>query len=105
MALAAGLCPEDAFETVAGLLLSKEPNQSAFFMTFAALFGFKRYGRDDLICQMIGSEGRWLHMLAEGATTTFEAWGKDQKWNTSLFHLCYTFAVIFLADWGMEELF
>ena len=25
-------------------------------------------------------------MIKEGATTTFEAWGKDQKWNTSLFH-------------------
>ena len=105
MALAAGVCPEDALENVIGLILSKEPHQSAFFMTFAALVGLKRYGRDDLICQMIKSEGRWLRMLQEDATTTFEAWGKDQKWNTSLFHLCYTFAVIFLADWGMEELF
>jgi alpha-L-rhamnosidase len=25
-------------------------------------------------------------MLKEGATTTFEAWGADQKWNTSLCH-------------------
>ena len=25
-------------------------------------------------------------MLKEGATTCFEAWGKDQKWNTSLCH-------------------
>jgi alpha-L-rhamnosidase len=25
-------------------------------------------------------------MLREGATTCFEAWGKDQKWNTSLCH-------------------
>ena len=38
-------------------------------MTFAALLGLKRYGRDDLICQMIKNEGRWLHMLEEGATT------------------------------------
>jgi len=105
MALAAGVCPEEAVENVIRLILSREPNQSAFFMTFAALLGLKRYGRDDLICQMIKNEGRWLHMLEEGATTTYEAWGKDQKWNTSLFHLCYTFAIIFLADWGMEDLF
>ena len=26
------------------------------------------------------------NMINEGATTTFEAWGVDQKWNTSLFH-------------------
>ena len=25
-------------------------------------------------------------MLHEGATACFEAWGKDQKWNTSLCH-------------------
>lgn len=25
-------------------------------------------------------------MLDEGATTLFEAWGKEQKWNTSLCH-------------------
>ena len=25
-------------------------------------------------------------MLREGATACFEAWGKDQKWNTSLCH-------------------
>ena len=25
-------------------------------------------------------------MLSEGATTLFEAWGKEQKWNTSLCH-------------------
>lgn len=28
----------------------------------------------------------WINMLKEGATTCFEAWGKDQKWNTSLCH-------------------
>ncbi len=44
-------------------------------------------------------------MLRESATTTFEAWGKEKKWNTSLFHLCYTFVVIFMCDLGMEEMF
>ena len=28
----------------------------------------------------------WRNMLREGATACFEAWGKDQKWNTSLCH-------------------
>ena len=32
------------------------------------------------------SEHSWVNMLREGATTLFEAWGKDQKWNTSLCH-------------------
>ena len=27
------------------------------------------------------SEHGWMNMLREGATTCFEAWGKEQKWN------------------------
>ena len=34
---------------------------------------------------------------AEGATTTYEAWGKDQKWNTSLFHPWATAPLIVFA--------
>ena len=37
-------------------------------------------------------------MLREGATTTFEGWGKDAKWNTSLFHLTLSYAVLFLME-------
>ena len=77
----------------------------AFFGTFAALCGLKRTGRDDLAMKMIKDDGRWLRMMREGAEVTFEAWGKDLKWNTSLFHLCYTYPVLFLCDWGMEKLF
>lgn len=32
------------------------------------------------------TEHSWYNMVREGATTCFEAWGKDQKWNTSLCH-------------------
>lgn len=32
------------------------------------------------------SEHSWYNMVREGATTCFEAWGKDQKQNTSLCH-------------------
>lgn len=32
------------------------------------------------------TEHGWMNMIREGATTCFEAWGKDQKWNTSLCH-------------------
>ena len=28
----------------------------------------------------------WANMLREGATSCYEAWGKEQKWNTSLCH-------------------
>ena len=49
--------------------------------------------------KFILDENAWLRMIREGATTTFEGWGKDKKWNTSLFHLTLSYAVVFLTDW------
>lgn len=106
MALAMGLCPDkETEENIINMIMSKPVNASAFFMTFASLVGLKRSKREDLVCELIKNDGRWLNMLSEGQTTTIEAWSKDGKWNTSLFHICYTFAVIFLTDWGIEEMF
>ena len=47
-----------------------------------------RAGRYEDIYQLIvnQSEHGWINMLRENATTCFEAWGKEQKWNTSLCH-------------------
>ncbi|MCD7797655.1 MAG: hypothetical protein LUG95_08755 [Clostridiales bacterium] len=38
--------------------------------------------------RLIVNEGEngWLNMINQGATICFEAWGKEQKWNTSLRH-------------------
>ena len=47
----------------------------------------------------------WLRMLREDATTTFEGWGKDTKWNTSLFHLTMSYAALFLSDTDTAALF
>ena len=106
MALAVGLCPDSETKAnIIEMIRTKPVSASAFFMTFASLAGLKREGRDALVIELIKNDGRWLNMLREGATATFEAWGRDSKWNTSLFHLCYTFAVIFLCDWGIDELF
>ena len=40
----------------------------------------------DLCLELATADTSWPNMLAEGATVTFEAWGKDQKTNCSLFH-------------------
>ena len=37
-------------------------------------------------------------MLKEGATTLFEAWGKEDKWNTSLCHPWAAAPVIVLIE-------
>jgi len=50
--------------------------------------GLARYGKYDEIYTLMMNDSihSWKNMLREGATSAFEAWGKDQKWNTSLCH-------------------
>jgi hypothetical protein len=76
-----------------------------FYTSYPVLAGLVRTGRMDLVRELIADDGAWLRMIREGATTTWEGWGKDSKWNTSLFHLCFTYPVQFLTDWGMEKVF
>ena len=105
-ALCFGLIPDEAGEARTVERIMEAPaERMAFFGTFAALVGLKRLGREDLIRRLLKDEGRWLRMLREGADSTYEAWGRDAKWNTSLFHLCYTYPVLFLCEWGMEKVF
>ena len=56
------------------------------YMAYFTLAALKLSGRYDLCVELATDGGAWLNMIKEGATMTFEAWGKDQKWNTSLFH-------------------
>ena len=55
-------------------------------------------GAEALVLKLLKSDGAWLRMLREGATTTFEAWGKEEKWNTSLCHPWATSPVLILGD-------
>ena len=50
-------------------------------------------------------EGEWLRMIREGATTTFEDWGRDSKCNTSLSHPTMSCGALFLADADLKDLF
>lgn len=92
-------------ERIIGLIERTKAERSAFFTTFACLAGLTRLGREEDCKAILSDPDRWLRMIREGATVTFEAWGKDVKWNTSLFHLCYSYAVLFLTDWGIENCF
>lgn len=55
------------------------------YYMFGALAKKKCY---DVIYRLLMNEGEhsWKNMLRQEATTCFEAWGKEQKWNTSLCH-------------------
>ena len=51
-----------------------------------------------LLHELLVSPDAWLRNLREGATRTFEGWGRDTKWNTSLYHLTIASVALFLTD-------
>lgn len=76
----------------------------SFFGAFPLLCGLVRHERQDLLLRFLLDEHAWLRMLREGATSLFEGWGKDAKRNTSLFHLVFSYVVLFLADIDVGDL-
>ena len=67
-------------------------------MAYFALAALVTTGRRDVALELTTSPDAWMNMISEGATTTYEAWGKDQKWNTSLFHPWATAPSIIFSD-------
>lgn len=67
------------------------------YMAYFTLAALMKHGEREKAEMLATDEGAWLNMLKEGATTTFEAWGKEQKWNTSLFHPWATAPLIVFA--------
>ncbi|MDA3925912.1 MAG: family 78 glycoside hydrolase catalytic domain [Kiritimatiellae bacterium] len=82
-----GLVPETNQTAVVNLIRQQRLNCGIYGGPYfiAALF---KNGHSDLAYDLLTSKDThsWNQMLKEGATTTFEAWGADQKWNTSLCH-------------------
>ena len=68
---------------------------SVNYFAFFVLLALEKEEEYDLMRELILDEGSWSNMLKEGATVCFEAWGKEQKWNTSLFHPWMSYPVIF----------
>lgn len=82
-----GLLPQEAEDAYESLLLT--PGRSCGTMTmYFALRALGRLGKYDTLYRLVTrtDEYGWPNMLREGATACFEAWGKEQKWNTSLCH-------------------
>ena len=70
------------------------------YMAYFVLKGLCRMGKHREAYELIvnKSEHSWYNMLKEGATTCFEAWGKEQKWNTSLCHPWASAPISVLAE-------
>jgi len=101
-----GLCPsKECQEKIIDQVKTRGISSLSLFTTFLALMGFVRSGRQEEIPQLMLDPGAWLRMLREDATTTFEGWGKDTKWNTSLFHMTMSYGALFLMDEDLTKIF
>lgn len=82
-----GFIPAENECAVADFLLSRGL-VCGVYMAYFLLRGLCRLGRHEEVYRLITSQGEnsWYNMVREGGTTCFEAWGKEQKWNTSLCH-------------------
>ena len=58
---------------------------SVYFAYFA-LAALVKHGEREKAVALVTAPDAWPGMLKEGATTTFEAWRKGDKWNSSLCH-------------------
>lgn len=100
-----GLCPDDGcVDNIVAMLRKNKISSLSMFCTFPILWGLLRYGREDVITEALLDEGAWLRTIREGGTTTYEGWGKESKWNTSLFHLTLSYAAIFISREGRAVL-
>lgn len=98
------MAPDEEFEANFRKMLSdKGEDSTSFFTTFPLLLKFTREEDEEQVRRYLLHEGTWRRMLREGATSTFEGWGKDCKWNTSLFHLTMSSAAMFMADVDLKE--
>lgn len=100
------LCQDNIFKgNFLSMMKENTISSLSLFCTFLVLLGHIKNNRHDLIQEALLDEGAWKRILREDGTTTFEGWGKDTKWNTSLFHLTMSYAATFMADIDFNKLF
>ncbi len=81
------LVPEQYKESVIEFIL-KKGFSCGVYMSYFLLKALTKNGKYNEAYRLIVNEGEqgWVNMIREGATCCFEAWGKEQKFNTSLCH-------------------
>ena len=99
------LCPDaETKQNILAMLDEHSMSSLSMFCTFPMMWGLVRNGDEGRIRKALLHEGTWSRILREGGTTTFEGWGKDTKWNTSLFHLTMSYGALFMADVDLKKL-
>ncbi len=87
LALLFGLVPETHRDSVINLIRQRRLSCGVFF-SYLVLSALMQNGQHELACELMLSdeEHSWQTMLKAGATSCLEAWGPEQKWNTSFCH-------------------
>lgn len=99
------LSPEKEFENYTlNLFRERKISSVSMFTAFVIMMGLVRRDRWDDLKACFLDEGAWLRILREGGTTTFEGWGKETKWNTSLFHLTMSYGAAFMCDTDIKKI-
>lgn len=93
------MCGSETSKHIAEFIMKKGLCCGVFFAYFA-LKGLANNGHYDKVYELITNDSihSWKNMIDEGATCTYEAWGKQQKWNTSLCHPWGSSPVIIIIE-------
>ncbi len=89
---------DDGTDKLVDFLDKKGVHCCGVYMAMFMLMALKNAGATDAVKRQLLSDRAWLKMLSQGATTCFEAWGKEDKVNCSLFHPWATAPIIILSD-------
>ena len=79
------LCPPEHRDRLAGIV-AETGIRCGVYMSYFLLYGLCRAGHYEDAWRLMMADTTWYNMVMEGATTCMEAWGKDQKDNTSFCH-------------------
>ena len=86
-------------------LIRKKGLCCGVFVSYFVLYGLIQMGQKEMAYELITNktEHSWYNMIREGATTSYEAWGKNQKWNTSLCHAWASAPIPVLMEYQMRN--
>ena len=82
-----GLEPPKGYKPIVDFIMKKRLNCGVYFAYFV-IKGLYTVGEHEAAYDLLtGRDGHsWYNMIKSGATTSMEAWGPEQKWNTSWCH-------------------
>ncbi len=87
-------------EAIEKLIMEKGLAGGVYFSYFILKSLAEHGKKDEVMALMLNkSERSWYNMIKEGATACIEAWGKDQKWNTSWCHPWASTPIIILCEY------